>query len=152
MATIQRVEPAMVDEGGRLARRLLHLMAWLRTDYEDHIAEVIDDMPLSAFALLQAIDEQPGILQKDLLRQCRLQPSTLSLLLTDLVAQGWIERRPLPRDRRQRVLYITAAGRGWLEDRQRHLLLHMADLLSPLSPGEQARLVEALSHMVERAR
>ena len=47
----------------------------------------------------------------ELLARVRVAKQTLSRLLNDLVARGLIARQPNVRDRRQRLLELTKAGR-----------------------------------------
>ena len=61
--------------------------------------------------LLYLIGRHPGTTMVDLLRRTQLSKQTLSRLLGGMVARGLIERRASARDRRQRLLELTAAGR-----------------------------------------
>lgn len=61
--------------------------------------------------LLYLVGRRPGTTMVELLSRTRLSKQTLSRLLKELVATGLIERRASARDRRQRLLELTAAGR-----------------------------------------
>ena len=61
--------------------------------------------------LLHLIGRHPGITMVELLSRMQLSKQTLSRLLNELVANGLIERRASARDRRQRLLELTKAGR-----------------------------------------
>ena len=61
--------------------------------------------------LLYLVGRRPGTTMVELLSRTRLSKQTLSRLLKELVAKGLIERRASARDRRQRLLELTAAGR-----------------------------------------
>lgn len=61
--------------------------------------------------LLHLIGRHPGITMVELLSRMQLSKQTLSRLLNELVANGLIERRASARDRRQRLLELTEAGR-----------------------------------------
>ena len=61
--------------------------------------------------LLYLIGRHPGTTMVELLRRTQLSKQALSRLLGGLVAKGLIERRASARDRRQRLLELTGAGR-----------------------------------------
>lgn len=61
--------------------------------------------------VLHLVARHPGITMVGLLGRMRLAKQTLSRLLNDLVARGLIARKPNERDRRQRLLELTGAGR-----------------------------------------
>jgi DNA-binding MarR family transcriptional regulator len=61
--------------------------------------------------LLYLIGRHPGTTMVELLRRTQLSKQALSRLLGGLVATGLIERRASARDRRQRLLELTGAGR-----------------------------------------
>jgi DNA-binding MarR family transcriptional regulator len=61
--------------------------------------------------LLYLVGRHPGTTMVELLSRIQLSKQTLSRLLNDLVAKGLIERQANTRDRRQRLLRLTDAGR-----------------------------------------
>jgi DNA-binding MarR family transcriptional regulator len=61
--------------------------------------------------LLYLIGRHPGTTMVELLGRTQLSKQTLSRLLGELVAKGLIRRRANARDRRQRLLDLTDAGR-----------------------------------------
>ena len=75
--------------------------------------------------LLYLVGRHPGTTMVALLSRIQLSKQTLSRLLNELVAKGLIQRRANARDRRQRLLELTAAGReleGILNGRLRRRL------------------------------
>jgi MarR family transcriptional regulator for hemolysin len=60
-----------------------------------------------------------GISQKRLAEMTEIEPMTLVRILDRMEADGWIERRADPTDRRARRLFITAAACPVLEEIQR---------------------------------
>ena len=67
------------------------------------------------WAVLARLDRFEGLKQSELAEMLDLQPITLTRLLDRLCANGLIERRPDPNDRRAKRLYLTAAARPLLE-------------------------------------
>jgi DNA-binding MarR family transcriptional regulator len=75
--------------------------------------------------VLCRVGRQPGISTVELQQHVQLTKQTLSRLLNELVRARLILRGPSPRDRRQRLLELTAAGReldAQLNDRLRRRL------------------------------
>ena len=62
------------------------------------------------WAVLARLDRFEGLKQSELAEMLDLQPITLTRLLDRLCANGLIERRPDPNDRRAKRLYLTAAA------------------------------------------
>lgn len=103
--------------------------------------------PAAAGALLKV---QPGarIPQKELARRLRCSPSTVVDATDKLEAQGLLERRPDPADRRINALVLTERGR-----RARVRLIAKAfeppPCLSRLSPEDLSRLRATLRELAE---
>jgi DNA-binding MarR family transcriptional regulator len=65
-----------------------------------------------AYSVLCALDESPVRTQAALAEAIGADKSRIIPVLDDLQAQGFIERRPDPDDRRVRLLEITERGRA----------------------------------------
>lgn len=59
---------------------------------------------------LHFIARNPGISVAALLGILKITKQSLNRVLNDLLAQGFVERRPAPNDRRMRQLRLTAKG------------------------------------------
>jgi DNA-binding MarR family transcriptional regulator len=66
--------------------------------------------------VLFRLRQQEGLSQVDLAEVLELQPISLVRLLDRLVDQGLLERHPDPRDRRANRLFLTEAGRRFVDD------------------------------------
>jgi DNA-binding MarR family transcriptional regulator len=60
--------------------------------------------------VLHFVNRNPGIMVTDLLSILRITKQSLGRVLKQLVDQGFIEQRPGPLDRRQRLLHTTPKG------------------------------------------
>ncbi|WP_082191408.1 MarR family winged helix-turn-helix transcriptional regulator [Cellvibrio sp. pealriver] len=67
-------------------------------------------MTLSQAKALLGVRRWQGIRQVDLADFMDIQPISLARLLDQLAQQGWIERRPDPKDRRAFQLFLTPAA------------------------------------------
>ena len=66
------------------------------------------------WAVLARLDRAEGLKQSELAELLDLQPISLTRLLDRLAANGLIERKPDPNDRRANRLYLTPAARPLL--------------------------------------
>lgn len=61
---------------------------------------------------LYFIARQPGMPVSELLRLLNITKQSLGRVLTELIERGFVEQRPGERDRRQRLLRLTASGQA----------------------------------------
>ncbi len=88
--------------------------------------------------VIHFVNRHPGIRVADLLDILKITKQSLGRVLKQLVDTGFIEQRPGPVDRRQRLLYPTEAGRALalrlLDPQERRI----EAALSSLSPSERS--------------
>jgi MarR family transcriptional regulator for hemolysin len=94
------------------------------------------------WAVLLRLDRSEGLKQSELAEILDLQPISLTRLLDRLAANGLIERRPDPNDRRANRLYLTPAARPLLE----RLADLGADLMETVLTGLDRKTVERMLH------
>ena len=82
--------------------------------------------------LLRLVEAQPGIGVGEAASALHVAPNTVSTLVGHLAAQGLLERRPDPGDRRAARLELTAAARERMrrfrDERDRLLAVALAEL------------------------
>jgi DNA-binding MarR family transcriptional regulator len=88
--------------------------------------------------VIHFVNRHPGIRVADLLDILKITKQSLGRVLKQLIDNGFIEQRPGPVDRRQRLLYPTDAGRALalrlLDPQERRI----DAALKTLSPTERA--------------
>jgi DNA-binding MarR family transcriptional regulator len=88
--------------------------------------------------VIHFVNRHPGIRVADLLDILKITKQSLGRVLKQLVDTGFIEQRPGPVDRRQRLLYPTEAGRALairlLDPQERRI----EAALGSLSPAERS--------------
>jgi DNA-binding MarR family transcriptional regulator len=99
---------------------------------------------LRQFVLLSYLRDRPGTPQQELCESLWLDPNNLVLLLNELEAAGFVERRRDPADRRRHVVDITPAGRRALERAERAQEGLEDEVLGPLDDKERASLRKLL--------
>lgn len=119
----------MDSTAGELGLRLYDLVRTVRL-LKQHRAEEGQAVAPGLLGMLMQIDKTSGGCQaRELAQRTRLDPSTVSRSIAALVADGLVERRPDPSDKRASFLAVTPAGRaalaesfGWYGDVLRRAL------------------------------
>lgn len=97
------------------------------------------------WALLGKLYVQEGRTQAELAELLEIQPITLTRLIDRLDAQGLVERRPHPSDRRANLLFTTEAGRRAVEDLAPLALAITDEMLAGFTPEAVATLKASLN-------
>jgi MarR family transcriptional regulator for hemolysin len=87
--------------------------------FEQHAASL--GLTLAQCKALMRLVDCEGVSQVRLAELTDVDPMTLVRILDRMEAEGWLERRKDPRDRRVRCLYLTSAAKPLLDD-IRHLI------------------------------
>jgi len=97
------------------------------------------------WAVLVRLARTEGLKQSELAEMLDLQPISLTRLLDRLAANGLIERRPDPNDRRANRLYVTPAAHPLLEELAALGADMMETVLDGLDEKASARLLRDLA-------
>jgi len=100
--------------------------------------------------LMQSRDlqEDPGLTQTHLVRISGVEKSSLVLFLDGLAADGWIERRKHPTDRRAHLVYLTPSGAERFAQVGQSLYAAEQENFAPFSADEKARLMSDLTRLL----
>jgi DNA-binding MarR family transcriptional regulator len=112
-------------------------------------------MPLTArsdFAVLAALEECGPLSQADLGRRLGLDRNDVSGIVTRLASGRHVDRQADPASRRRNVVTLTASGRRYLEEIQRHADAAQDELLVGLDPAERHQLNELLAKLLSSHR
>ena len=107
------------------------------------------DLTPVQYAALVATRAHPRV---DATRLCALihfDRSTIGDVLDRLESKGWIVRRPSPKDRRVKLLSISAEGRRILEQVQPAVRRVQVRLLEPLSLNDRKIMVRLLTRLAD---
>jgi DNA-binding MarR family transcriptional regulator len=108
-------------------------------------------MRLKQYMALNTLAQTPGIGQRQFGEAVHLDPNNTVLMLNELEAAGWAERRRDVDDRRRHVVEITTAGRRALKRADQALDGLEEDVLDTLSPEERATLRDLLARALADA-
>lgn len=125
----------------------LNDVARLLRTYADQRARQLG-MTRAQWAVLARLEYNEGLKQAELAEMLDLQPITLTRLVDRLCANGLIERRPDPDDRRVKRLYLTQQARP-LMDRLAEL---GQDLMGHVLDGFDIKTVERIIGELGRVR
>ena len=118
--------------------------------YEDFAATLGASMTPQRFAALVLVGANPGLSQTALGELLQIARSGSMVLVDWLEAEGLIERRPRPEDRRAYGLHLTARGVESLEAWKRAALEHDMRVTATLSDAERAELHRLLRKIADR--
>jgi DNA-binding MarR family transcriptional regulator len=112
--------------------------------------EALEALGLSpkAFFLLEAVGDAP--FPAELARRMHLPPPTVTYLVKQLEAKGFLERRAEPGDLRKFRLVPTPLGRDALRRGREALSVPMAERLRRLSPKEAASFDRTVRRLAGR--
>lgn len=141
---VPRLPDAVIElhaEPGHLIRRA-HQQA-VSTFHDTHGRQIT---PVQ-YAVLRALQDEPGIDQVTLAQRVALDTSTTADIATRLESKGWIVRGL--RARRQRALRLTAEGEAILVGMLTRVGPMYRQLLEPLTATEQAEFLRLLRKFVQ---
>ena len=134
------------DERRKLAQELGGALLGIHRATRRRLRRQLDLEPLSGaqVELLRLVAASPGIGVSAAARELSLAGNSVSTLVNQLVAKGYLQREPSAADRRAAVLAATGAGSErlarWRDERLRLLTAE----LDRLDPEEVAALYAAL--------
>ena len=96
--------------------------------------------PLSHAAVLGRLDREGVQSVSDLAHAEGVRPQSMAQTVNDLEADGLVERRPDPDDRRRALVELTEQGRLALAAERQRREGWLAEAITTLSPEEQALL------------
>lgn len=137
------VESHMVSESARMAdalRRFVRDIGLL----EPGRTPCGTPLTVTQAHALAEVRSAPDITQRRLADTLGLAKASLSEVVADLVARGWLDQRPAAEDRRQRCLRLTAAGERVADEVAAARQGLMAGLLAQVDPAGRAELVRSL--------
>jgi MarR family transcriptional regulator for hemolysin len=92
-------------------------IGFLLTDVSHLLRKVIDrrlqpqGLTRAQWAVLASLANGEGVTQSDLADQLEIEKSTAGRLIDHMADNGWVERRPIPGDRRSWGVHLTERAR-----------------------------------------
>jgi DNA-binding MarR family transcriptional regulator len=142
-APASALDAVLYNQPGHLIRRLQQIAVSL---FHEEAAEC--DLTPVQYAALAAIDVYPGIDQAALAGSIGFDRSTIGGVLDRLEAKLLIEREATARDRRVRILHLTAEGVRLLGKLSEASARAQRRILEPLAPPQRDAFMAMLSEIV----
>jgi DNA-binding MarR family transcriptional regulator len=131
----------------RLWLRLLTCTLLVERDIKARLRERFS-MTLARFDLMAQLERHPaGLKMNELSRRLMVSGGNVTGLTDQLVAEGLVERRAVPDDRRAFSVRLTTAGRRAFLGMAREHERWIVDLMGGLSSGERQRLYALLGRL-----
>jgi DNA-binding MarR family transcriptional regulator len=135
--------------GPPLAARIAYLLGQIGRSQGLRLTERLAPLGLRPkhFALLNIVAAEEGSSQQKLGERLSLEPSGIVPTIDELEAQGLLERRRDPEDRRRYALYLTTEGHGKLTEARMAATARATELLTPLDEHELVVLEDMLTRI-----
>jgi DNA-binding MarR family transcriptional regulator len=98
------------------------------------------DLSETQLAALAALEKHGAMTPGELAEHEKVQPPSMTRVISALVDSQLVRREPHPSDRRQVVLTVTDAGRDLVNKARRRRDAWLAKRLAELTPAERATL------------
>jgi DNA-binding MarR family transcriptional regulator len=96
------------------------------------------------WSVLAILSNRDGLSQSQLAEMLEIEKTTTGRLIDHLEKSSWVERRPIPGDRRLWGVYLTQQARPLIAEIERIVLATRTEMLAGLSPEQQQELSQAL--------
>ena len=131
--------------------RVGYLIKRAQTVLHDAMADAVGphDLTVTQFAVLTALDEEPGLSNADLARRAFVTPQSMHTVLQELERLQFVVRRTHPQHRRVLQAALTEAGRRALRSAADAVNAVEEQMLRTLSDTARSRLASALSSCID---
>ncbi len=97
--------------------------------------------------VMQNIQENPGIMVKDIAENINLSPATITNILDRLEARDLAQRIRSTTDKRKVGVFVTEKGKDALQDAPRPLQEHFIERFNHLKEWEQSQMVATMQRI-----
>jgi DNA-binding MarR family transcriptional regulator len=104
---------------------------------------------LPQYAVLTALEEEPGLSNAGLARRAFVTPQTMNQVLLELEQKGWVIRHPHPGHARILQAELSESGRAALGACHRAADAVEERMLAPLAAGDREQFAAALRACIE---
>ncbi len=131
--------------------RVGYLIKRAQTVLHDAMSDALGshDLTVTQFAVLTALDEEPGLSNADLARRAFVTPQSMHAVLQELERLQFVVRRPHPQHRRVLQAALTEAGGRTLTSAANAVNALEEQMLRTLSSPARSELARALSSCID---
>jgi DNA-binding MarR family transcriptional regulator len=137
--------------GDRAPSTLAFLLSQVGIHASKRFAERIAAVGLTPplFRVLNLVAAAEGRSQQAIAAAIQIPPSRMVALVDELEHRGLVERRPDAKDRRVRLLFLTAEGKRCLARGREIATKHEEDLTKGMKAVDRKRLLDLLQKIVD---
>ncbi len=99
------------------------------------------------WSILAILSNHDGLSQSQISDELEIEKSTAGRLIDQVEKSGWIERRPIPGDRRLWGIHLTDQARQLIDEVESVILQTRAEMLRGLTEEQQQHLSELLQRV-----
>ena len=122
---------------------VFHMAERLIRASEAHIFKK-HQLPPTQFSVLETLYSKGDLRIQDLIDSILATSGNMTVVIRNMVRDGWITRETDPEDRRAYLVSITDAGRKKIEEALPDHIKNIQRLMQVFNSGEQAELAELL--------
>jgi MarR family transcriptional regulator, organic hydroperoxide resistance regulator len=108
-------------------------------------------LSIAQFDILASLGFEEGITQQELAERLLVTKGNICGMIGRMEAEGWVERKPDPDDRRANRLFLTRRGKTLLAQAFPGQQALIKQIMSALAPGEIQSLYQFLDRLDEAA-
>jgi DNA-binding MarR family transcriptional regulator len=140
-----------VNVGQATTSRVGYLIKRAQTVLHDAMTEALHslDLTVTQFAVLTALDDEPGLSNADLARRAFVTPQSMHAVLQELERRQLVVRRTHPQHQRVLQAALTEAGRRTLKSAAKTINVVEGRMLRNLSIPSRTKLASSLSSCIE---
>ena len=137
-------------------REIVELFELLFFAYRDFISDPGEILIPLGFGrahhrIIHFVGRNPGIRVSELLDILRITKQSLGRVLRELIETGYVEQREGPKDRRQRLLFLTSQGEELRLELVRPQIRRISEALSVAGEGAEASYRDVLYQLINDA-
>jgi DNA-binding MarR family transcriptional regulator len=117
----------------------------LRTEFDRRVRRL--GITRAQWLVLTRLHRRPGASHSELAEMMEVEKATAGRMIDRLVANGWVERRTQPDDRRVKRVYLTKQARGFLEKLRKETDKFNAKIVSSIQRNQLEITSDALLAM-----
>jgi DNA-binding MarR family transcriptional regulator len=131
--------------------RVGYLIKRAQTVLHDEMTEALHslDLTVTQFAVLTALDDEPGLSNADLARRAFVTPQSMHAVLQELERRQLVVRRTHPQHQRVLQAALTEAGRRTLKFAAKAINAVEEQMLRNLSAPSRSKLASSLASCIE---
>jgi DNA-binding MarR family transcriptional regulator len=140
-----------VNVGQATTSRVGYLIKRAQTVLHDAMTEALHslDLTVTQFAVLTALDDEPGLSNADLARRAFVTPQSMHAVLQELERRQLVVRRTHPQHQRVLQAALTGAGRRTLRSAAKAINAVEEQMLRNLSIPSRTKLASSLASCIE---